>query len=414
MTDGSPLRIIHTSDWHLGHELHGFDRAAEHDAFLDWLIARIPELRPDALLVTGDIYDTVNPPVAAQRRLFGFLARAAAACPHVQIVLIGGNHDSAARVELPATLTDRARIHLVGGLPRRDSAPDYGGTCLCLRDRTGQARAVCVAVPYLRPCDLGDSGVAGVYEAACGHVPSAHLHLPLIVTGHLHVTGGSVSALSERRILLGGEEAFGHHIFPAHAAYVALGHLHKPQCLSDNPLIRYAGSPFPLSVTERGYRHSLVVLDVTEGGVCRHELVDIPRPVAFLRVPEHGALSPDGIEAALASLPKAAPDKTGDTCTWPYLEVCVALDGPLPDLRRRVEAALAGKRVRLARIERVLGRRGSDLAASVESDISLSELNPEVVFARCHQDRFGAPPDGALAQAFATLLAETLAGETVP
>ena len=109
------LRIVHASDWHLGHELHGFDRGVEHDIFLDWLASQLVELDADALIVTGDIYDTVNPPTPAQQRLYQFVRRTLMESPHLQIVLIGGNHDSAARLELPKYLLDADRIHLVGG-----------------------------------------------------------------------------------------------------------------------------------------------------------------------------------------------------------------------------------------------------------------------------------------------------------
>ena len=118
------MRVIHTSDWHLGQELHGFDRGVEHDAFLDWLAGQLIELDADALIVTGDVYDTVNPPIPAQQRLYQFVNRALTTCPHLQIVLIGGNHDSAARLELPTHLLDADRVHLIGGMPRAYQSAD--------------------------------------------------------------------------------------------------------------------------------------------------------------------------------------------------------------------------------------------------------------------------------------------------
>ncbi|MGH2360034.1 MAG: metallophosphoesterase family protein, partial [bacterium] len=107
------MRLIHTSDWHLGHELHGFDRGVEHDVFFDWLARVLVSLDVDALLVTGDIYDSVNPSVPAQERLYRFLSRISEDLPDLQVVAIGGNHDSAARLELPKELLDTRRIHLI-------------------------------------------------------------------------------------------------------------------------------------------------------------------------------------------------------------------------------------------------------------------------------------------------------------
>ena len=116
----TPLTIVHTSDWHLGHELHAHPREAEHDAFLAWLLDRLETLGADCLLVAGDIYDVANPPTAAIQRLFRFLRDAMARMPRLQIVITGGNHDSAARVDLPGALVDNTRLHLVGKLPRRE------------------------------------------------------------------------------------------------------------------------------------------------------------------------------------------------------------------------------------------------------------------------------------------------------
>ncbi len=261
------MRVIHTSDWHLGQELHGFDRGVEHDAFLDWLAGQLIELDADALIVTGDVYDTVNPPILAQQRLYQFVKRALATCPHLQIVLIGGNHDSAARLELPRHLLDADRVHLIGGMLRATSQPSASRIFITMRDKTGTPGAVCAAVPYLRPGDLplqgdSESPIKSLYRQVIDTAHGIRGNLPLIVTGHLHMSGGAVSALSERRIVIGGEEAVSTDIFPASVAYVALGHLHKPQLISGQTVIRYAGSPFPMSVAETDYHHSIVVVDL--------------------------------------------------------------------------------------------------------------------------------------------------------
>ena len=148
------MRVIHTSDWHLGQELHGFDRGVEHDAFLNWLASQLADLGADALIVTGDVYDTVNPPIPAQQRLYQFVSKTLTKSPLLQIVFIGGNHDSAARLELPKHLLDADRAHLIGGMPRYDGRPAAERTLIKLRDKTGTPRTVCAAIPYLRPGDL--------------------------------------------------------------------------------------------------------------------------------------------------------------------------------------------------------------------------------------------------------------------
>jgi exonuclease SbcD len=400
-----PMRVIHTSDWHLGQELHGFDRGVEHDTFLDWLAGQLIELSADALIITGDVYDTVNPPIPAQQRLYRFVSRALTKNPRLQMVFIGGNHDSAARLELPKHLLDEDRVHLVGGMPRYDGRPTAERALITLRDQTGTPRAVCAAVPYMRPSDLpmvgsGEDPLKMLYRDVIETANILHGDLPLIVTGHLHLSGGAVSELSERRIVIGGEEAVASDIFPASVAYVALGHLHKPQSISGQTVIRYAGSPFPMSVTEKDYPHSIVVIDLDQRDGVKTDLVRTPRPVAFHRVPAVGAAPLDIVEDELCHLELDDPGEH----RRPFLELAVWLDGAEPELRRRIDAALEGKPVRLTRIVRQTAGLGGTLADAVKRGTALDELEPAAVFARRHIEQYGVEPPDDLKQAFNEVL----------
>ena len=399
------MRVIHTSDWHLGQELHGFDRGVEHDAFLDWLADQLIELDADALIVTGDVYDTVNPPILAQQRLYQFVKRALTNCPHLQIVLIGGNHDSAARLELPKHLLDADRVHLIGGMPRVTSQPTASRIFITMRDKTGKPGAVCAAVPYLRPGDLPLQGDAenplkSLYRQVIDTAHGIRGDLPLIVTGHIHMSGGAVSALSERRIIVGGEEAVSTDIFPASVAYVALGHLHKPQVISGQTVIRYAGSPFPMSVAETDYHHSIVVLDLDGADAVKAALLRTPRPVAFYRVPTVGAAPLEMVEDTLRGM---VLDDPGEH-RRPFLEVVVQLDGAEPELRRRIDVALEGKPLRLTRIVRQAAGQGGTLADTVEGSTMLDTLDPALVFARRHVEEYGVEPPDYLQRAFNDVL----------
>jgi exonuclease SbcD len=409
------VRLIHSSDWHLGHELHGFDRGVEHDAFLDWLAGQIVEREADALLVTGDIYDTINPSVPAQQRLYRFLCRVLAEAPGMQVVLLGGNHDSPARLELPRDLLDRDRAHLAGSLARAAGRPAPERTLLGLRDRQGRTAALCAVVPYLRPGDLppaneGETPVRTLYRQIGEAADGRRSRLPLIVTGHLHLHGGAVSQLSERRIILGGEEAVPADIFPSSAAYVALGHLHRPQQIAGKCTIRYAGSPFPLSATERDYKHGIVVLDLDRANLVDVDLVQAPREVAFLRVPASDAASLDEVEAMLRALEIADPGEP----RRPFLEVAVRLESPEPDLKRRIDEALLGKPVRLTRIVRQVASQAVGTAVGGGAgELSLGEIDPLDVFAQKHREAYGTAPPEDLGMAFKEILAEVLspAGE---
>lgn len=401
---GTGLTLIHTSDWHLGHELNGHGRETEHDLFLDWLLDQIGECKADGLLVTGDVYDVANPPVSAMRQLFAFLNAATARYPRLQVLILGGNHDSAMRIDLPAALLGEGRVHFVGALPRRDGAPDFERMLLPLRDASGQTAAWLAAVPFCRPGDLGGHTLPSLYAATLDAGAARAGALPLVLTGHLHVAGGNVSELSERRIVVGGEEAQAARLFDERAAYVALGHLHRPQDISAATRVRYAGSPFPLSSTERDYRHSISIVRFG-AGACEVETIAIPRPAAFL------SIGPAPLDSVVRQIEALGLDAALPTELQPFIEVTVAVEGPEPHLQTRVLAALEDKPIRLVRIARVIASASNTHEPQVLAD--LSDLKPEAVFSALFAREYdGAAPPDELARAFAELLAETeTAGE---
>lgn len=397
-----PLRIIHTSDWHLGHELAGHPREYEHDQFLDWLLGQIAATDADVLLVTGDVYDVANPPISAMRRLFKFLREATESHPGLQVIILGGNHDSAARIDLPAALLGSGNIHFIGALPRKDGEPDLDRLLIPLRTKAGQVTGLLAAVPFCRAGDLSQHSLTSLYQHVIEHGIAAAQELPLIVTGHLHVAGGLVSELSERRIVVGGEEAQAASLFDARAAYVALGHLHRPQAIKGPTTIRYAGSPFPLSATERNYRHSISVVSLGPDR-CSVDEVLIPRPVQFLVLPSTGPKPLDEVIAAIEAL-----ELTDDVPreAQPFLEVSVLVDGPEPHLQARILAALDGKPVRLTRIEKVNVNAPQRDALQFAGE-NLSELQPAAVFDALYRKEHGTSPPSDLVSAFEQLLVET-------
>jgi len=392
-----PVKILHTSDWHLGHELAGHSREAEHDAFLAWLLDVTEEHSCDVLLVTGDLYDMANPPVSAQQRLYTFIANARNRLPHLQIIMIGGNHDSALRIDLPGALVDE-RVYLVGGLPKKNRQPDFERICIPLENSDGQVAAWLGAVPFCRPGDLGKESLEELYAETTRQLLARANGLPIVLTGHLHVAGGDVSDLSERRIVIGGEEAHAASLFSTDVTYGALGHLHRPQRITGPSLIRYAGSPFPLSVTERNYRHSVTLVTLTAGEPVAEELL-IPRTVPFLRVPNGGPRSLDDVVKELEALPV----ETLPRDQQPFLEVSVLMETAEPHLQARILNALEGKSVRLTRINRVV-QQGGHLGSLADQRQELADLHPEKVFAALHERRYAKTPDTALERAFAELL----------
>lgn len=380
------MRLLHTADWHLGHTMAGFERDHEHGRFLDWLADQLDEHDVDALLIAGDVFDTANPPIRAERLWYGFLARTRARFPDLDIVVIGGNHDSAPRLDAPNPLLDALGVQVVGGY-------DADRRVLPLTDGHGAVAAWVIAMPYLRVSDLprvaGDpvrDGVRSLYEQAMDRARA--LRQPgqaLIATGHLMATGASTSPDSERKVLGGDAGAISPTLFPDDVAYTALGHLHLAQAVGRED-VRYSGSPIPLSMAERHYVHEVRLVELDGESLVETRALPVPRSVDLRRIPdtEHAPLSE--VLPQLDALPDAGLTGGND----PYLEVRVLLDGPQPRLRERIDRAVAGKAVRLLR---VVTKRTGD-GAALDDPQALEELDVNDVFLRLWARRYDdAPPE---------------------
>ena len=404
------MRLFHTSDWHLGQNLHGQERDFEHGCFLDWLLRQLASEKPDVLLIAGDIFDTVNPPVKAQERLYDFIVSAHEQNANLTIVMIAGNHDSGSRIELPAPLMRRLRTHALGRVLWLDDGQlDVERLLLPLPDAKGKVKAWCLALPFLRPAEvtgaqLGDDylrGIGQVHEwliaAANGKRKKGQA---LIAISHAHMAGGSVSEDSERSLIIGNAEALPASLFGPSISYVALGHLHKPQKVNGEERIRYSGSPIPLSFSEIGYQHQ--ILDITLDGeaLIKVEPRLIPRAVNLQRL---GPAPLAEILVQLKDLPDI--DLLADVQRQPWLEVRVRLDEPQPDLRHQVETALQGKAVRLVRIAaEYAGNAGSGSADDGAALIELDQLSPQELFSRAWLDTYGNEVDEQTLKDFAVLL----------
>ena len=450
------MRMIHTADWHLGHTLAGHSRAAEHDVFLATLLDTLERDAADALLIAGDVYDQGHPPAYAQHQLFTFLATARRRCPDLAIVVIGGNHDAAARLDAPAPVLDGIGVTMVGGMRRHGSILDYDAAVIPLRLGKGPnapVAAVIAAVPFLRAPELsaamleqrpvdhlpsdGDAvdtdaaarigtgtesevgrhdgvvidGTRLVLDRVVARARARFPGVPVIAMSHCEMQGARLSLTSERP-LFGGRHALPETLFAdVGVDYAALGHLHLAQGLGPGERARYSGSPLPLSMAERHYRHQVVCVDVDGAGApVEIRPILMPRPVDFIRVPDDGVDDLPRVLDRLAAL--EVPDlPLGER---PFLEVRVRLDKPVPDLRSRIETALAGKSVRLVRIERettgdrrslpeVVGSLGAN-HDDANAALGLKELSPLAVFRALYGRQFESPPRRALVDAVQELL----------
>jgi exonuclease SbcD len=410
------MRFLHTSDWHLGQTLHSFERSYEHQRFLDWLLDTIVSEQAEGLLICGDIFDNANPSAASQKQFYRFLQQAKARAPQLNIVIVAGNHDSPGRLEAPGPLLEGLDISVVGHARRNaDGEIDREQLLLPLRNKDGDIAVWCLAIPFLRPGDVprveteGDAymeGIALLYsqvlELALARREAGQA---IVALGHCHMVGGEISAESERRIVIGGAEALSAGIFGREIAYAALGHLHLAQRVGKQEHLRYCGSPLPLSFAEIGYSHQVLRVDVEGESVQSITPILVPGVVELLRIPAQ----PAAVDEVLAQLEALDLPAQEDLQQQPYLEVRVLLDTPEPGLRARVEAALENKPVRLAKIETSVARKESGELAAMSLD-DLNRLQPEDIFRRLYQSRFGGEAPAEQLAAFAELLLEPAEG----
>ena len=421
----------------MGHTLCEWPREYEHSVFLKWLTQTLVEKEVDALLIAGDIFDNANPSAWALRTWYDFLATARQQCPNLDMIVIGGNHDSPARLDAANPILRALRVHVVGGITATHKISPHS-LVFPLHHR-GIVAAQVAAVPYLRPIDLPHhslvhdpgrlvepppispssasetffddpliDGVHRYYATIISQAKNQRPTIPLIAMGHLYMAGGQLSELSERKILGGNQHALPSNIFGNDIVYGALGHLHRPQAIQGKPFIRYCGAPLALDSSEANYQHQVYLVDLDENGIINGEALRTPRSVEFIRIPEKDALPLDELLPRLSNFDDRAYGT--DEMKWPFVEVAVRLTKPEPGLHRKIEATLESKRIRLVRIRRELTGTGYSLAQTTDTK-NLRDLDPEEVFAeRYKRDHQGGGPPEPLLQAFRLLLNETRGG----
>lgn len=408
------MRILHTSDWHLGQHFMGKSRQAEHQALIDWLLTQVEAQAVDAVLIAGDIFDTGTPPSYARELYSQLVVRLHAV--GVALLLLGGNHDSVATLVESRELLARLDATVVAAA---DHPP---AQVVVLPRRDGEAGCIVCAIPFIRPRDVQQSQAGqsaedkllslqaaiqahyqAVYAAASARQGELEQELgrplPLIATGHLTTVGAS-SSESVREIYVGALEAFPTSAFPP-ADYIALGHIHRPQRVGGLEHIRYCGSPIPLSFDEAKQQKEVLLVDLAAGS---------PPTVTPLAVPRfQGLVAVSGnLDTLRGAIGAAAAEGTRERPAW--LEITVAEDDYLADLPARIEALTEGWPVEVLRIRRQRGNAAARLAA--EASETLDELSPHDVFARrLQQEELSEELQQALEQRYRAIVA-SLQGET--
>jgi exonuclease SbcD len=410
------LRILHTSDWHLGISTGPASRAEEQAIFLRWLLDLLRTREVDVLIIAGDIFDSMHPSAEAQTLLFRFLASVehSGVC---DVVLIGGNHDSASRLDAPRALLEAVRVHVVGGVPTAD---DRGRRMLAPLHVRGsdEPAAVCLAVPYVHEYRLGirtsDLDVdatrarfrqefAALYSGLADQAEAEFPGLPIIATGHLTLGRGATSDDYPQPIhQVGTIEGLPVDILDPRIRYAALGHIHRCYPIAGSTAW-YCGTPVPYSMKEMDVKRRVLLVELEGEDKPRVEQIEVPRSRDLVQL----IGSPEDVMSELVAL-------TWSTLLPPLVHVRVETSIAVPGLTTRMHEAV-GKHPREDRPVLVEVQQRSALVAEdgpVRVAKSLKEMNPEQVFSLiCDHKQLTGDDRAKLEVAFRT--AEATRGEVL-
>lgn len=374
------MKLLHTSDWHLGRILYGRKRYEEFDAFLTWLAETIQKNEINVLLIAGDVFDTTAPSNRAQELYYRFLCRVAGSpCRHV--VIIAGNHDSPSFLNASKELLKVLNVYVVGNI-----SEDPEDEVLVLRNEQNNPELIVCAVPYLRDKDIrvaeaGESvedkekklidGIRSHYTTVAHLAEQKRnelgVDIPIVGMGHLFTAGG-IEGDGVRDLYVGSLAHVTARIFPESFNYLALGHLHVPQKVNDSETIRYSGSPLPMGFGEAKQQKS----------VCQVEFQDITTSVQLIDVPVFQKLVRikgdwDNISSCILEL------KVTDSDDW--LEIIYEGDEVIGNLRERLEATISGTQMEILRIKN--SRITNRVLGQIHKEETLDDLDVSEVFERC-------------------------------
>lgn len=411
------MRIIHTSDWHLGQYFYGKSRANEHQQFLTWLLTQVTKHNIDAIIVAGDIFDTSTPPSYAREIYFDFIAKLH--LTNCQLIILAGNHDSVAMLGESQSVLASLSTHVITHVnPLSAGNTEQNKSILSqqvfpLNNQVGEISAIVCAIPFVRPRDVIKSRAGqsasdkqqNLQQAISDHYQNLYKHalelantikqdqgceVPIIATGHLTALGVSVSdskSDSVRDIYIGSLEAFPASAFPP-ADYIALGHIHRAQKVAKSDHIRYCGSPIALSFDEAKQDKRVLMVEFTQGKLNQVKGIIVPcfQPLYMVKT------SVDELEVSLQNTLLAFDlyknkykeeqedtEHTGELKAW--LDIEIDNGDHLSDLSQRVSELAAGMPFEVLLVRRCKkARQRRQAQLSQQDNSTLSELSLAEVF----------------------------------
>jgi exonuclease SbcD len=415
------MKILHTSDWHIGRTLYEKKRYDEFEQFFIWLLNTLESENIDVLLIAGDIFDTGTPSNKAQELYYKFLCNVnKTKCQH--IVIIGGNHDSASFLNAPQSILKSLNVHVVGAISNNIEdevfildilkTPNAGLEKITKNILTPEiSKLIICAVPYLRDKDIrtvnaGESledkaqnliqGIKEHYSAVAELalkkrdelykkcIDKKPAYIPIIGMGHLFAAGG-IAGDGVRDLYVGSLAYVNIEAFPKCFDYVALGHLHIAQSLGGTEHIRYSGSPIPMGFGEAKQIKKLITIDFPENESENHiqqELCLSASPVKpsinEVSIPNFQML--ERISGNLDHITQKIKElKTNHSNAW--LEIEYTGLEIIPDLKAKLDEAILESNLEIRRIKNK--RISESIIKSNFSQENLKDLNPNEVFDKC-------------------------------
>lgn len=375
--------VLHTSDWHLGQKFLNNDRKEEHQLAFEWLEKTITEYKVDVLIVSGDIFDIGNPPSYARTLYYQFLTKLQFTCCR-HIVVIGGNHDSPSMLNAPKELLEMLNVYVVGAV-----SENLEDEILLLKNEAQQLELIVAAVPFLRDRDIrqsiaGETGperMVKVQEGIVRHFNEigdlvkkhSKKNIPVIATGHLYAKGALASDKQDN-IYIGNIENIEAKRFPKAFDYVALGHIHRAQMVSEQRHIRYSGSIIPLSFSEIQDSKSVEVLHFEGKKLAHIETIKVPR------FRELVTFTGD-LESVKDRLQRFDEKRKG--LLKPWVDIMIEMDELIPNLDGEIRDFAKDFWMDILKIRT---KKAINALDNTSQEMDLDELSPEEVFLKRCED----------------------------
>lgn len=380
------MKLLHTSDWHIGQQFFGYDRRDEHRHFLSQLADIVEQESPDLMVVSGDIFHTSTPSAEAQKVFVEGLLGVCGRNPAMHTIVTAGNHDSAVRMEADKALWTDKNVSIVGVFPRDEKsglAPER-----FVREIPGVA--IVAAVPYVNP---RFANYREVFERIGKEVERQNINnLPVVYMGHTAVLSGSEKCDEFDEEGIGGIDFVPLEDFGQGYDYLALGHIHNPRTIEGSGRrARYCGSPIAVSFDEEQYRHGVDIVELEKGASPTIRTIGIEQKRCVRTLPAHDIFAPlDDVIALFEKMDGRCED---------YVRLNVEVENYLPvDAQERAERIAAGKECRLCQIYSRQKNKASDTGTKAMTISEFRELSPMDIAKKEYNRVFGTDMPADIAQ----------------